>query len=471
MTIVLMLTSYFNITSFETILQSNVKLKNEAECDRIKNIVISETEKQDLNQTSVQEKISEKLAETPYVLEVEINDGNSLIYSYRAQLKRPKSFENGIVFSDNIDIKNYKDNLSIKICTDNNASRLLLKINIFFNIFFITLFLCLSYIAISSWISNALEKPLRHMFTAQEKLANGEFDVRIQTQRSKNSEIIRISSSFNRMAEELDKFKKELEEKNDKLKNINIKYKNLNEQLEIEIKKKTQELREFFSLITHDLKVPLAAVQGYASLLLKEKNTSLSEKQAKFIKNIAITNMHMTHLVRNLIDSFKYESGKAKYFFHNFPLCDISEEIYTNISLLLEEKNITLTSNIQEFNAMVYGDKIKIVRVILNLLSNAIKISEEGGEIKLWCEETKDKVLISVTDTGKGIKNIYIKDIFKKFAQFPYNDKTTESTGLGLYIVKQIIEGHNQQIDLETEDNIGTTFRFSLDKASSTTNE
>ena len=185
-----------------------------------------------------------------------------------------------------------------------------------------------------------------------------------------------------------------------------------------------------------------------------------------FIKNIAIVNSHLTNLVRNLIDSFKYESGKTVYFFENFKLSELSGEIETNINLLLEEKNITLISNLKEKDFIVYGDKMKILRVIINLLSNAIKSSEENSKIELTCKELKKKkkISISITDHGKGIEEDKIKEIFKKFAQFPYSDKSSEGTGLGLYIVKKIIEDHKSEIEVTSDKQSGTSFTFYLKK-------
>ncbi len=463
LSIILFIMSYFNISSFEAVVKTNTKLKTTCEILEIKEKV-KNSDLLDFFSHIEKRHIDQFFSNFSQIIKAEIYSNGKVIYTYK---HHQKYISDDLLNKVNISSEHHlKSNQIFYIYTEKNAKSMLSRINLFINFAFIAIFLFLSYIAVKTWFLNAVKKPLNQINNAQNRLANGEFDVRMQTELAKSGEIMQIAGSFNNMVIELENFKKELEEKNKSLEDINIKYKKLNEELELEVSKKTKELREFFSLITHDLKVPLAAVQGYTSLLMRPKTGELNERQTMFIKNIAIVNSHLTNLVRNLIDSFKYESGKTVYFFENFKLSELSGEIETNVNLLLEEKNITLTSNLKEKDFVVYGDKMKILRVIINLLSNAIKSSEENSNIELICKELKKKkkISISITDHGKGIEEDKIKEIFKKFAQFPYNDKSSEGTGLGLYIVKKIIEDHKSEIEVTSDKNDGTSFTFYLKK-------
>lgn len=461
MALLLVMILFFNQNSTDELLKANASLKAENDCLRMK---------QSLDILAAEEGFSDSAR-----LDV--------IFSSCAQVAEARAFSNGeriylyiskqpISRDENTELMTFsycscgvRTDFAVK--TSSIRHGLISKVNLFINIVLAVLFLIVLYMSISSWYINAMETPLTQVLSAHEKLAKGEYDARIRPFSHKTSEIIRISGSFNNMAEELEKFKKELEEKNLNLESLNRKYMELNEKLEIDVSEKTKELREFFSLISHDLKVPLAAVQGYASLLMREKTGHLNEKQSKFLKSIAITNQHMTNLVRNLMDYFKHESGKAAYILQDFDIADIWEEIMTNISFTLEEKNLSLNTNISECGIRICADRTKISRAIINLLSNAIKISESGSQIDLLINEDKDKASISVRDYGKGIDKSKTEEIFRKFSQLPYGDRTQEGTGLGLYIVKKIIEGHNQTISVKSEEGKGTEFSFTLNLSKS----
>lgn len=461
MAIMLFLLIFFNQSSIDEILKSNNALKRDLERTRIRCEV---TDALISGKGSLSERLDRVFAFYSQISAVHAECGGNTVYEYRGQgATEPVEFR----FTTSDGARKY----DFTVRSQRISLGILSKINFFINTVFAAIFFMLSYMAISSWVTNVLEKPLSQILKGHEKLAKGEYGARIETEMSRsNSEILRIAGSFNTMANELEKFRKELEEKNIKLESVNSKYRNLNEKLEIEVGRKTKELREFFSLITHDLKVPLAAVQGYSALLLKDKTGGLNDKQRKFITNIAITNQHMTHLVRNLIDSFKYDSGKATYLFQDFDLGEIEDEVRTNVSFSLEEKNLELKTNIGGCKTRVCADRTKITRVITNLMSNAIKVSENNAVVELVCEERGGKAYITVRDHGKGIEDGKVEEIFKKFAQFPYSSKSAEGTGLGLYIVKKIIDGHGQSIKVRTAKNEGTSFTFSLNMAGDSEN-
>ncbi len=343
-----------------------------------------------------------------------------------------------------------------------NRLPILLKLITMANLSLALIFLISTFIAISIWSDNAIKRPLSFILQAQDRLARGDFDTRVSLDFAHTNELARAYGSFNKMAEDLKSFREELEKKNIRLSELNEQYRQLNERLEVEVQEKTQELREFFSLITHDLKVPLAASQGYTALLLKPKTGPLNEKQQKFLQSISMANTHLLHLVRNMLDSVKYEAGKINYFFEPFDLVILLDEVRSNLHLFLEEKQIELAVIIPDECRSVVADRMKIGQVLTNLINNAITVSKPRDTITLTTLEINMNVEIRIIDHGPGIEIGKQGSIFDKFTQFHDGVKPSGGLGLGLYIVRKILEGHGQAIHVESIAENGSTFIFSL---------
>lgn len=341
----------------------------------------------------------------------------------------------------------------------------LVKLNALGNITLVFIFLVSIFVGLSIWCDNAITRPLGFILQAQDKLAQGDFDIRVNLDIVQTNELAKAYNSFNRMAEDLKGFREELEKKNTSLKDLNQQYRKLNERLEQEVQEKTNALREFFSLITHDLKVPLAASAGYTDLLLNPKTGQLSDKQKKFLNSISMANSHLLHLVRNMLDSVKYDAGKISYYKDQFKLSELVEEVRSNLHLFLEERELSLEVSIPPECDQVYADRMRIGQVITNLISNAIEISPAKEKIILDTEVFQDKVQIRISDRGPGIAREHQDSIFDKFTQFPHDSKSAGGMGLGLYIVKKILEGHSEGVRISSEPGAGSTFIFSLPKA------
>jgi two-component system phosphate regulon sensor histidine kinase PhoR len=338
----------------------------------------------------------------------------------------------------------------------------LIKLITLGNITLVFIFLLSIFIGLSIWCDNAIKRPLEFILQAQDKLAKGDFDTRVDLDVVQTNELARAYGSFNRMAEDLKSSRGELEKKNLRLRELNEQYRELNERLEQEVQKKTKELREFFSLITHDLKVPLAASQGYTDLLLKSKTGPLNDKQKKFLQSISMANSHLLHLVRNMLDSVKYDAGKINYYMEGFDLSVLVEEVKSNLHLFLEERGITLEISIPPECERVYADRMRIGQVITNLLGNAIEISPQGEKITLTAQPYHELVEIEIRDRGPGMPQEVQSTIFDKFTQFHKDVKSSGGMGLGLYIVRRILEGHSQNVRVVSHQGNGSTFIFTL---------
>ena len=236
-----------------------------------------------------------------------------------------------------------------------------------------------------------------------------------------------------------------------------------------EIAKKNSELlklnktkNEFLGMAAHDLRNPLGFIGNYCELLEEEKE-SLSEDQIEFIKHIKSLDDYMLNLVNDLLDISSIEAGKLNLQFEKIDLINFFERIINFFKLIAGKKNIEIVYTTSHNLLKIRVDHIKIEQVIANLLSNAIKNSGSGTKIYFNVVKQSSYVEISVRDEGNGIEEADLHLLFKPFQKLVSKNLGEEkSTGLGLYIAKEIVEGHNGKIWVNSKYGFGSTFTFSL---------
>lgn len=322
----------------------------------------------------------------------------------------------------------------------------------------------LAYFAVVIWSRTAIGKPIDRLLKIQEKIGKGEFEAVTALEDGSMQALGSISTSVEQMARELKKSRDELEHKTDSLEKLNEEYHRLARGLEQEVDEKTRELRDFFSMVTHDLKIPLAAIGGYADLLLRPKIGELNSKQKKFVQAIIAANIHLLALVKNMQDSVKYDTGRMSFDMESFDLHDLIAEVRSHLFFMFEQKGIDFVQAIPPSRLMVWGDRTKISQVFHNLLSNAVNVTPEGGRVSIQVGESSSSVEISIADTGPGMPQEQIPQIFNKYAQLA-NEKGSAGLGLGLYIVKKILDGHNKEIRVRSVLGEGSVFTFDLNRA------
>lgn len=338
------------------------------------------------------------------------------------------------------------------------------RLMLFGNILLSAIFLLTAFVAISIWIANAINRPLEYILKAQARIGRGDFTARVSVDIPSTNEMASISNSFNRMAADLRRFKQELDVKTVRLEELNSEYKRLNEHLETEVEDKTRELKEFFSLVTHDMKVPLAAIQGYTDLLRRSRNDALNEKQVRFVNGISTACTHLLNMTRNMLEAVKYDAEKINYYIEDFDLLEVVDGVGSQVKQPAAEKGIRVWYDVPPLCRRVQGDRTKITQVVSNLVMNAIKFTPEGGAIEIRARDRGATVEVEVTDTGVGMAPDQISLLFEKFTQFHTQEGATSSIGLGLYIVRKILEGHGQTIRVESRQGEGSTFTFTLAK-------
>lgn len=225
---------------------------------------------------------------------------------------------------------------------------------------------------------------------------------------------------------------------------------------------------EFVSIASHQLRTPATGVKWFTELLLDKKNIgNLTEEQVQYLQEISDSNDRMLKIINDLLNVSKIESGSK--FIINITSSDASKLIDDEIkyvSILAEKTNVSVKKDKSIPKKLIMDiDAEKFAQVFKNLLDNAVKYSPEKGEVLIGMDEKDGVITFYVKDNGIGIPEKQRERVFEKFFRADNVLKAdTDGTGLGLYIVKEIVEGHNGSIRFETEVGKGTTFFVSFPK-------
>ena len=252
---------------------------------------------------------------------------------------------------------------------------------------------------------------------------------------------------------------------------VNQKTMHLNKQLE-ENKRLSKDIIEhekfrnnYFVNLSHELRTPINVINSTVQLInsLNESKNVTNEKLNDYMNIISKNCNHLLKIINDIIDSSKIETGKYKINKENNDIVYIVEEAALNMSKFIEEKGINLIIDPDIEEKIISCDETEIERCIINLLANAVKFTEEGGEIRIYIKEIKDNIEITVEDTGIGISKEDQEFIFKRFEQVESTEVTkVSSSGIGLTLVKYVIELHGGYIRLESEINKGSRFTIGL---------
>ena len=224
--------------------------------------------------------------------------------------------------------------------------------------------------------------------------------------------------------------------------------------------------REFLGNISHELKTPLFTIQGYILTLLegamKDKNV-----RDRYLKRAAKGVDRLISIVKDLDLITQFESGIKTVDKSKFNINELVDNVFELLEFESEKNNISLKSEENLNNPIyAYADQERVIQVLTNLVVNSIKYGTENGFTKVVVEDyNKEKVLIKVIDNGEGIEEEHLPRLFERFYRIDKNrSRKKGGSGLGLSIVKHIIEAHQQQIFVKSEIGSGTEFSFTLDK-------
>lgn len=224
---------------------------------------------------------------------------------------------------------------------------------------------------------------------------------------------------------------------------------------------------EFLSLATHQIRAPLTAIKGYASLILEGDYGEVSEPVFKAVDVISKSCQNLVMIVNDFLNISRIEQGRMKYDLTEFDMRAVVEQVLTELKPNIENAGLTCTCNIHNNTepVVVYADVGKMRQVIGNLVDNAIKYTPQGG-ITVDVATDGPTARLKITDTGIGIDSADISKLFNKFTRAKDANKTNViGTGLGLYVAKQMVEAQGGKIWIESEGvGKGSTFVVELPK-------
>jgi signal transduction histidine kinase len=272
-----------------------------------------------------------------------------------------------------------------------------------------------------------LTKPLQEMATAVRRFGQGEFDVRVQDP-GKTEEVAQLATAFNNMADSL-------------------------------AQSETRR-QEFVANISHELKTPMTTISGFTDGILD--GTIPPEKSREYLQVVSAETKRLARLVRKMLDISKLQSKQNVVGHEQFDLCEIMCQMLLSLEGKINARHLDMDVQMPEEPVKVWGEPDAITQVGYNLMDNAIKFSPEGGVIGLQIATKDGKAYVTVCNRGPTIPAEELPLIFDRFHK---SDKSRsmdkDGVGLGLYIVKTILNNHKEDITVTSENGV-TSFTFTM---------
>jgi signal transduction histidine kinase len=252
------------------------------------------------------------------------------------------------------------------------------------------------------------------------------------------------------------------------------------QELEIKVEERTRQLTQaleevgkvskrksdFISSVSHELRTPLTSIKGYAAILLAGKLGAVPDEIRARLEKINRHSDELVHMVNDLLDISRIESGKVNMKLEILDLKYIVDKVADLLSEQMKMKNITFNGNIPDDCRNVLADRSQIERVFINLTGNALKFTPEKGTIAVNAHRSGKIIQVDVTDSGFGIPADAQEKIFEEFFRVENAiNQEVKGTGLGLPLVKHIIEAHQGRIWVKSKLSEGSTFSFTLNTA------
>lgn len=258
------------------------------------------------------------------------------------------------------------------------------------------------------------------------------------------------------------------------IKNTNP-FKKLNDEIFVYVARKQKEIdelkrlelfrREFLADVSHELKTPIFAAQGFIHTLI-DGAVDDEKVRDKFLAKAARSLDGLDALVKDLVALSQLETGEVRMNFERVDLAHVTQDIFEQLEKIAHAKNTSLQLKSSHAGPIwVKADVQRITQVMTNLIENAVKYGNENGRVQVNFEDDKKSVLVSVRDDGPGIPPEHLSRIFERFYRVEKSrSKDRGGTGLGLAIVKHILNAHKAKISVMSKVDRGTTFRFKLER-------
>ncbi len=236
----------------------------------------------------------------------------------------------------------------------------------------------------------------------------------------------------------------------------------IKDQLE-QLKENDRLRRELVSNISHDLRTPLSAMQGYVETLIIKGDSLPADERDRYLRIARRHTVRLGTLIGDLFELSKLDSASVTPQLEAFSLAELVQDIAMEFQLDSEQKDVSLQIDVASAAALTIGDIGLIQRVLENLVRNAIRFTPSGGEVTISIAERPRALAVAVSDTGPGIPQKDLPRIFDRFYRAVHGEEArSDSSGLGLAIVKRILDLHESRITVESKVDAGTRFEFEL---------
>ena len=380
------------------------------------------------------------------------NEGKEIESTEKFSIRKQRDFKNGISYimlSGKLD-NGYYSYIRIPISSIQDS----VKISNNFLLLMAGIIILIAAIMVSI-VSRKFTEPILELNNIAKKMSNLDFSQKYKETDAKD-EINDLGKSINTMSDKLEKTIKQLRSTNIEL------------EKDIEEKSKIDEMRKsFISDVSHELKTPIALIQGYSEGLLENVNTD--EESRKFYAEVILDESNkMDRLVKQLLELMKLEYGKREFNDKEFDIVEVEKEVIRKSKVMLEEKNIQIKwQNIEEIN--VLADDFYIEQVITNYITNAIKNAkptnkgEKFIKIENEIKSKENKVRVKIFNTGDNIKEEDLNRIWNRFYKIDESrNREDGGTGIGLSFVKAIMNNYRNKYGVINKDD-GVEFYFELD--------
>ncbi|HEY3120992.1 MAG TPA: ATP-binding protein [Vicinamibacteria bacterium] len=318
----------------------------------------------------------------------------------------------------------------------------------------LTLLSILVSVLVATALATRITRPIEELTAGAQEVAEGHFERRLAIR--SNDELQILADAFNHMAERLKENVAQLETSNVKLAALNA-----------ELQQLDRMKSDLLANVSHELRTPLTAIKGYTDYIIEGKLGAITDKQEKGLTVVQRNLERLTKTINALLDFSRMEAGRLSLHLQPFAFGALVEQVHGMLRSELEKKGLAFTAEIEPGLPPVIADREKISAVIENLLVNAIKFTPEGGRVSVSAARahgpTRAEAEVRVSDTGPGIPPDQLEKVFSRFHQVDSSStRRFGGVGLGLSIVKTILEAHGSSISADSLEGGGTSFRFTL---------
>ena len=220
---------------------------------------------------------------------------------------------------------------------------------------------------------------------------------------------------------------------------------------------------EFLAMMSHELRTPLNAILGFSQMMQNGIAGAVNPKQFKYLSNVITSGKHLLTIINDLLDISKVEAGKMDISLEWVELSPLLREVRSMMAELANHKNVALKIEVKHPLDRVHVDPARFRQILVNLISNAIKFNKDGGEVAVEICREEGHLVGSVRDTGIGISEENMRNLFTKFYQIDASSsRYYQGTGLGLALTRDLIELHGGEISVESTEGVGSTFAFRI---------